>query len=105
MSTILTTQLADHLNASGRVKVVDRVVLDRLLAELNLGTSDLADPETALRLGRVMAARIMGTGILFTMPGDTLVNLRLVDTETSAIAKTLTPNWAQKPVGTKNCTA
>jgi len=63
---------------------------DRLLSELNLGSSDLADPETALRLGRVMAARIMGTGTLFTLPGDTLVNLRLVDTETSAIAKTLT---------------
>jgi tetratricopeptide (TPR) repeat protein len=90
LSTILTAQLADHLNASGRVKVVDRVVLDRLLSELNLGSSDLADPDTALRLGRVMAARIMGTGTLFTMPGDTLVNLRLVDTETSAIAKTLT---------------
>lgn len=90
MSTILTTQLADHLNASGRVKVVDRVVLDRLLSELNLGSSDLADPNTALRLGRVMAARIMGTGTLFTLPGDTLVNLRLVDTETSAIAKTFT---------------
>jgi tetratricopeptide (TPR) repeat protein len=90
LSTILTAQLADHLNASGRVKVVDRVVLDRLLSELNLGSSDLADPGTALRLGRVMAARVMGTGTLFTMPGDTLVNLRLVDTETSAIAKTLT---------------
>ena len=90
MATILTAQLADHLNASGRVKVVDRVVLDRLLSELNLGSSDLADPNTALRLGHVMAARIMATGTLFTMPGDTLVNLRLVDTETSAIAKTLT---------------
>jgi hypothetical protein len=90
LSTILTSQLAEHLNASGRVKVVDRVVLDRLLSELNLGSSDLADPETALRLGRVMAARIMGTGTLFTMPADTLVNLRLVDTETSAIAKTIT---------------
>ena len=90
MSTLLTAQLADHLNASGRVKVVDRVVLDRLLSELNLGSSDLADPNTALRLGHVMAARIMATGTLFTMPGDTLVNLRLVDTETSAIAKTLT---------------
>ena len=90
LSTILTAQLAENLNASGRVKVVDRVVLDRLLSELNLGSSDLAQPETALRLGRVMAARIMGTGTLFTMPADTLVNLRLVDTETSAIAKTIT---------------
>lgn len=90
LASILTAQLADQLNASGRVNVVDRVVLDRLLAELNLGSSELADPETALRLGRVMAARIMGTGSLFIMPGDTLVNLRLVDTETSAIAKALT---------------
>lgn len=90
MSTVLTAQLADQLSASGRLQVVDRVVLDSLLAELNLGSSDLADPDTALRLGRVMAARIMGTGTLFTMPGDTLVSLRLVDTETSAIAKTLT---------------
>ena len=90
LATILTGQLAERLNASGRVKVVDRVVLDSLLSELNLGSSDLANPETALRLGQVMAARIMGTGTLFTMPADTLVNLRLVDTETSAIAKTLT---------------
>ena len=90
LATIFTAQLAERLNASGRLKVVDRVVLDSLLSELNLGSSDLANPETALRLGRVMAARIMGTGTLFTMPADTLVNLRLVDTETSAIAKTLT---------------
>lgn len=101
ISTILTDQLADQLTASGRVKVVDRVILNQLLAELNLGSSELADPETALRLGRVMAARLMGTGSLFIMPGDTLINLRLVDTETSAIAKTLTrelgpeSNWNQ----------
>ena len=90
LASILTAQLAEHLNASGRVNVVDRVILNQLLAELNLGSSELAAPETALRLGRVMAARVMGTGSLFLMPGDTLVNLRLVDTETSAIAKTLT---------------
>lgn len=90
LASILTSQLSEHLNASGRVRVVDRVVLDSLLAELNLGSSDLADPTTSLRLGRVMAARIMGTGTLFSMPGDALVNLRMIDTETSAITKTLT---------------
>ncbi|NOZ69973.1 MAG: tetratricopeptide repeat protein [Deferribacteres bacterium] len=90
LSTVLMTQLADYLNASGRVRVVERVVIDRLLEELNLGSSDLADPETALRLGRILAARLIGTGSIFYLPQTTLLNLRLIDTETSAIPQVIT---------------
>ncbi len=89
-SDVLTTQLADHLNASGRVQVVERVLIERLLEELNLGSSDLADPETALRLGKVLAAKIIGTGSLFHLTDGTLLSLRLIDTETSAIPKVIT---------------
>ncbi len=89
-SSVLMAQLAENLTASGRVKVVERVVLDRLLQELNLGSSELADPETALKLGRVLAARLIGTGSVFYMPQGTLLNLRLVDTETTGIAQVLT---------------
>ncbi len=89
-STVLMTQLADYLNASGRVRVVERVVIDRLLEELNLGSSDLADPGTALRLGRILAARLIGTGSIFYLPQATLLNLRLIDTETSAIPQVIT---------------
>ncbi len=89
-STVLMTQLADYLNASGRVRVVERVVMDRLLDELNLGSSDLADPDTALRLGRILAARLIGTGSIFYLPQTTLLNLRLIDTETSAIPQVIT---------------
>ncbi len=89
-STVLMTQLTDSLNASGRVKVVERVVIERLLEELNLGSSDLADPETALRLGRILAARLIGTGSIFYLPRTTLLNLRLIDTETSAIPQVTT---------------
>ena len=86
-STVLTTQLADQLNASGRIQVVERVLIERLLEELNLGTSELADPSTTLRLGKVLAAKIMGTGSLYYLPGGPLLSLRLIDTETSAIPK------------------
>ncbi len=89
-STVLMSQLADLLNTSGRVKVVERVIIERLLSELNLGSSDLADPETALRLGRVLAARLIGTGSVYYLPQETLLNLRLIDTETTAIAKVIT---------------
>ena len=86
-STVLTTQLAEQLNASGRIQVVERVLIENLLEELNLGTSELADPATTLRLGKVLAAKIMGTGSLYYLPGGPLLSLRLIDTETSAIPK------------------
>lgn len=87
---VMTTRLADELNASGRVKVVERAVMDQLLSELNLGSSELADPETALELGQVLAAKLMATGTLLHTPGATLLSLRLIDTETSAIPKVVT---------------
>jgi len=87
---VLITQLTDELNASGRVKVVERAVFDRVLSELNIGSSELADPDTALSLGRVLAANLMATGTLMFTPGSTLINLRLIDTETSAIPKVVT---------------
>jgi tetratricopeptide (TPR) repeat protein len=90
LSMVLTTQLGDQLNASGRVQVVERVLVERLLEELNLGSSDLADPETALKLGKVLAAKIIGTGSLYCLPDGTLLSMRLIDTETSAIPKVIT---------------
>ena len=90
LSTVLTTQLGEQLNASGRVQVVERVLIEQLLEELNLGSSDLADPETALKLGKVLAAKVIGTGSLFYLPDGTLLSLRLIDTETSAIPKVVT---------------
>jgi tetratricopeptide (TPR) repeat protein len=89
-SSLMMSQLAENLNASGRCWVVERVVLDRLLTELNLGSSELADPETALKLGKVFAARLIGTGSLFYMPQGALLNLRMIDTETTAVARVIT---------------
>ncbi|MBI5590686.1 MAG: tetratricopeptide repeat protein [Deltaproteobacteria bacterium] len=89
-STVITTELGDKLNASGRIKVVERAVLDQLLSELNIGSSELADPETSLKLGRVLAAKIIGTGTLLHMPSSTLMSLRLIDTETTAVPKVIT---------------
>ncbi|MGA1870927.1 MAG: tetratricopeptide repeat protein [bacterium] len=89
-SLILITELANHLNSSGRLRIVERYLMERLLEELNLGSSDLADPETALKLGRVLAAKLIGTGSLYHLPNETLLSLRLIDSETSAIVKVIT---------------
>jgi tetratricopeptide (TPR) repeat protein len=93
-SSVLTTQLSDQLNASGRVRAVERVVVERLLEELNIGSSELADPDTALKLGKIFAAKIIGTGTLFVLPDGTIFNMRLIDTETSAISKVVTKHFS-----------
>lgn len=90
MAGALVTQLGDLLNASGRVRVVERALLERLLEELNLGSSELADQATALQLGRVLAAKLISTGSLFYLPNTTMLNLRLIDAETTAVPKSFT---------------
>ena len=70
---------------NGRIQVVEREMIDKLLAELKLSSSDLADPETALRLGKLLSARLMITGSLFSESEALKLNLRLIDPETSVI--------------------
>ena len=95
-SSVLTSNLADQLNSSGRVQVVERVLLERLLEELNIGSSELADPETALKLGKVLSAKIIGTGSFIYMQDQTLLSMRLIDTETSAIPKVITTQFGSQ---------
>lgn len=87
-STVLLTRLSENLNASGRVKIVERALVERVLEELNLGSSKLADPDTALKLGKLFAARLIGTGSLLNLPEGSVLSLRVVDTETSGIVQT-----------------
>jgi tetratricopeptide (TPR) repeat protein len=87
---VLADQLSEFLNASGRIKVVDRRMMEAIITELNLGSSDLADPQTALKLGKLFAAKIIVTGTVHYLPNETLLSLRLLDTETSMVAKAFT---------------
>jgi tetratricopeptide (TPR) repeat protein/peroxiredoxin len=87
---VLTDQLSDALNKTGRVQVVERALVDKLLQELNLGSSELADPAAALTLGKVLSAKLIVTGALYYQQGDYLLTLRLIDTETTRIAKVMT---------------
>lgn len=67
------------------MQVVEREMLDKLLQELQLGSSDLASAETQKQLGKVLSAGILGF-IEFTSLGKSpMVYVRLVDTETTEI--------------------
>ncbi len=85
MDRLLLQEFSQALVNLG-ITVVDRAILDKLLAELKLGSSELADPDTQLRLGRLMAARLITTGAFSGAGASKALSLRLIDTETSAIA-------------------
>lgn len=68
-----------------RIKLVERAVIERLLQELKLSRSAVADPETALRLGKILSAQIIAVGSINRYAGEIEVTLRAIDTETSLV--------------------
>lgn len=77
--------LADGLQQNERIRLVDRALMEKILGELKLGTSDLADPATQLRLGRILSARVLVTGNILSMGGRGQVGMRMIDVETSEV--------------------
>ncbi len=86
--------LTRRLQESGRVKVVEREIVDKLLSELKLGSSAIADPATRLKLGRVLAASVIGTGGFYPNEAKSELQLRLIDTETTDVRSTISENLA-----------
>jgi Curli production assembly/transport component CsgG len=81
---VLLLRLGEALQAQ-HITIVERAVLDKILAELKLSASDLVQREAAARVGRILAARLMAFGSLTRNGAETRLSLRVVDTETTAI--------------------
>jgi len=97
MDVALRREIEARLHADETVRVVEREVLDKLLQELNLGTSELAEQNTQLQLGKVLSARMLGFIDFGRIGPDVMLYLRLVDTETTSLAAQLTRNIGSFP--------
>ena len=82
---LLVAGLSEALLEKSRVQLVERELLDKLLDELKLGTSQLADRNAALNLGRILAAKLVLFGQVIYSGPQTQVSLRVVETETGEI--------------------
>jgi hypothetical protein len=81
----LLLRMAQGLRASGRITVVERAILDKLLEELKLSASDLTDPQLAVRVGRILAARLIATGSFTRFGDEGQLGMRVIETETTRI--------------------
>ena len=85
METLVQQELIRELQNRG-FTIVERRLLDKVLAEVKLGASDIADQDTQIKLGKILAARLMVSGVL-TGQGTTLsAAVRAIDTETTQLA-------------------
>jgi TolB-like protein len=85
----LADTIAARLQETGELRVVERQSLLEVLREEKLGSSELASPETRLRLGRIAGAQTMIFGG-FSVIGETLeLDARVADVESGAILKSV----------------
>jgi TolB-like protein len=68
-----------------RFNLVEREKLEEILRELKLNQTELVDPDTASKLGKIVAADSILTGSIYENKNSIEVLTRLVDTETSEI--------------------
>ena len=74
---------------SDTLRLVERNLIDKLLQELKLGSSQLADRRTTLSLGKILAAKVIVLGQLTYHGPQTRISLRVIDTETGEIRAAL----------------
>ncbi len=96
MDTALRREVAAQVDENSRITVVDREMLDTLLQELNLGSSELADPATQARLGKVLSAQLLGFVDFARAGSDNAMFVRMVDTETTSVACQVVRNIAEE---------
>ena len=90
LERFFTANLSRTLHNIGQVSQVEREKLNSILEELQLTTSDIADQNMAvIMLGKLLGARLISIGEIIKARGDTSVNLRVFETDTSRIVISL----------------
>ncbi len=85
-SIILHKSIEDSLKNIKRVRLVERQIIDKLLDELDIGSSELADKKQQLELGKILAARVLlASDVLLGSDNQYYITMRSVETETSEI--------------------
>jgi tetratricopeptide (TPR) repeat protein len=86
-------RIGQALEGQTRARLVDRAVMDKLLAELKLSSSALVDQRTALQLGRVLSARLITVGSVSGGATEWTLTLRVIETETSTVVASVAQSF------------
>lgn len=99
MGEMLAGQIAARLDEAPAYQLLERQQLLKAMEELRLGSSELADPQTQLKLGRIIGARQMVFGAYQAVGGTLRIDLRRVEVASGKVLKTATAEAAVKDLG------
>lgn len=77
--------LINALATESGIRVVERAKIDEGLAELKMGAEGLLDQATALKLGKIIGARVIITGNIVKIGDQIVITARLINAETSEL--------------------
>lgn len=77
--------LINSLVSQNRFRIIEREKLDLILQEQKLSQTDLIDKQTALRIGKLIAAQAVITGKLIETGSGIEIVARIIDTQTAEI--------------------
>ena len=85
MGKIVAEWFITALVKEGRFEVVERGLLQKIVAEQKLALSGVVDESTATTLGKVLGVKIVITGSVMKLQNITEINARIIDVESASI--------------------
>ena len=95
-TSVLSRLIRNYFVNTGRFDVLDREDMDKILTERAIGTDKASTDSDAVRFGKILNVQKIAIGTLMKFNGDFLLELRLVNVETSAIEKSATATCSKE---------
>lgn len=81
----IANMLSTTLASSRQIRVVERVQLDKILEEMQLGMTGLLDPSTAAQVGKIAGAQYVVIGSFINLGRAIRMDAKVVSVETAVI--------------------
>jgi curli biogenesis system outer membrane secretion channel CsgG len=91
----LAQMLISDLSGTDAIRVVERDRLEDILGELKLQSSAKIDPQSAVKMGKLLGARYLVLGGYFDLQDVLRVDARIIEVETGKVVKSIGSNGKQ----------
>jgi len=88
LAKMINEYVINYFTETGKYKVIERAQLNKVLRELRLSNSDLADAGNAIKIGKLLSAYGIVIGSLTKLKNELIIIVRLVSTQTALIVRT-----------------
>ena len=85
LGAFVAEEMTTKLYQTGTVQVVEREMLNKVMAEHDLAASGLIDETTAKKIGRLLGVEAIATGTITDLTTKVRINSRLIATETGSV--------------------